>query len=240
MVMLTTSKSEVEKKPGFPNWVGPVVMVACLIAVAWFIWWYLFGSLPSHRTVTVDPAEVQRETIRGGVRQFVNRAPQSPAPGIKKTGDGEWIVNGANSAMSVRKQKERYRLRPFYYRSAMISSSDQPLIIAQARLKNDDAMAKQLGVTPDQVKALKQIDVQAMKVADKDLADAEAKFADYAKASQGEPQKLAEKNVVAALEAIAKSTLEVSKSAASEGVAKIKQIITPERLDKLSGRPAPK
>jgi hypothetical protein len=236
MLTSTRSQSEAQKKPGIPNWVGPVVMVACIVGVGWFIWWYLFGSLPSNRMVTVDPAEVQRESMRGAVRPLVNRVQQPPGPGIRKTGDAEWLVNGTNSAIQVRKQKDRYRLRPFFHRSAVISVQDYPLLIAQARLKNDDAMAKQLGVTPEQVKTLRQIDVLTMKVSDKDLADAETKFDGYAKAARGEAQKLEEKKVIDALEAMAKVSLVESKQAATEGMATIKQIITPQRLVKLAGK----
>ena len=51
-----------------PYWFGPAALGLILLAIIWFIWWYLYGSLPSQHTVAVDPALVQQATMRAAGR----------------------------------------------------------------------------------------------------------------------------------------------------------------------------
>jgi hypothetical protein len=217
------------KKP-IPAWVGPAVIAVAIGLVGLFIWWYLFGSLPSEREVAVDPSQVVQETMRGMRQQA-----RGPAIGISRNGSDQWNLLSKEGGMVVRKVKDEYKFRPYLFPVTLVGWPDAQWITAHVRLRNDDAMAKQLGLAKEQVAQLRKMDQIAMKWTDADLAGVKSTWADYVKL-KGDEQRKAQAKVMAAFDELEKKCLPASKEAAAKQLAELKQIITPEMIETLNGR----
>jgi len=232
--MSSVGTFEDQNKSSVPTWVGPVVLLVCLLAVGWFIWWYLWGSLPRERIVTVDPEQVRQENIRGGMRQIVNRVAQPPPPGVQILREGEWLATAHGSAMRISRQSNDFRIRLFYT-SGLLTPAQQQLVIAQTRLTRDNAMAKQVGLTPQQVAELRKFDQPAMQVDDAERTKLKELWISYNSADKSaKPQAI--KPLLAALEQAGKTSLEPTKTAVAKQTAQLAEIITPDVLARLNGK----
>jgi len=216
-----------------PYWFGPAALGLILLAIIWFIWWYLYGSLPSQHTVAVDPALVQQATMRAAGRQVAALARQPDPRGVRKVGDVDWLVNSTLGTMNVRKLKDDYRVRLSYHMAALLPDQQQrQWLIAHRRLTSDDAMARQVGLSKDQVKQLRAIQPPPMLATDADQQKLKQLWLAYM-AATGPAKQEAQKNLLDAFDDVAKSVLEPSKLAAQQRVDEIKAIITPEMIAKL-------
>jgi hypothetical protein len=217
-----------------PTWVAPVVLLAIVVAVGWFIWWYLVGSMPRRHIVEVDPARVQQESMRAIGREVTNRARQPEPRGIKRINDGEWIVNSTAGSIQVRKLKNDYRLRATYHLAALLSPEERRVIMAHRRFTTDDAMARQVGLTPAQVKQLRAIQpVNLMPLTDADQQTLKTLWLIYVDPSGAAPKQEAQDKLLATFDDLAKTLHEPAAVAAQARVVEMKSAITPEMLAKL-------
>ena len=205
------------------------MLALCLAACGWFIWWYLFGSLPTTRTVKVDPQQVRQETVRGALRQAANFR------GIRISGNGEWTVYCTAGTILIRKEKNDYRVRPFYYLAMLLTPTERQLAIAHQRLRSDEAMARQVGLTKEQVQQLRKLQPPAMKLSDADQQNLKTLWIVYVQAGAGAPQQAAEKALLAAYDDVARASLEPSTQAARALIVELKPIITDEMVAKVNG-----
>src|SRR2546422_999473 len=97
------TRAPVDEKTGtrlkIPTWAGPAAILLCLLGAGWFVWWYLFGSIPRLHTVTVDPAQVQSQA-QANMQQAMRRATIQPRrQGVTVVGKGQWLVRSATGTV---------------------------------------------------------------------------------------------------------------------------------------------
>jgi hypothetical protein len=222
-------------------WGGFAALTLLLLAIVWFIWWYLAGSLPRQHTVEVDPNLVQQATMRAAGQHVAALARQPDPRGIRKVGDVDWLVNSTFGAINIRNAKDDYRLKLSYHMSALLPDPQQrQWLIVQRRLTMDDAMARQVGLSKDQVKQLRAIQPPAMLATDTDQQNLKKLWLAYISAT-GPAKQDAQKKLLDSFDDVAKSVLEPSKQAAQQRLDEIKAIVTPEMIAKLNSvaRPPP-
>ena len=230
---MTTAPAPVNG-PRIANWIAPVVLVAILVAVGSFVWWYFVGSMPRRHIVAVDPATVQQESMRAIGREVTNRARQPDPRGIKRISDSEWIVNSTAGSIQVRKLKNDYRLRATYHLTALLNPEERRVILAHRRFTTDDAMARQVGLTPAQVKQLRAIQpVNLMPLTDADQQTLKTLWLIYIDPSGAAPKQEAQDKLLATFDDLAKTLHEPAAVAAQARVVEMKSSITPEILAKL-------
>ncbi len=215
------------KKPArsAPAWVGVAVLVGCAAGAVLFGWWLLFGSLPQEHAVTLDPTPAR-----------VRRAPVSA---VHSQGTDRWVLRSNGAGMWIRKEKGEYRFRPFYAVRILITRPDDAYLAAQMKLRRDPSLARQMGLTADQVKKLRSLELSAMQVNNSEMLKVEGLWLKYVEQPAGAGRQQAERELMQEFDKMAKTSLLASKRAAFEGVAQLRQIITPEILTRLSAANSP-
>src|SRR5688500_1131 len=72
--------------------VGVGALVLCLLVGGGIVYWFLFGTTPKQRTVTVDPAQ---QTPGMGSGPMVRTPPRRPQM-IVREDDKSWIARGTS------------------------------------------------------------------------------------------------------------------------------------------------
>src|SRR4051794_19585561 len=93
----TTSETTSQKRFKLPSWAGAAAAIGCLLIGGGFIYWFLFGSMPSSRKVVVDPSQVVPDR---GTGTIYRRAPE-PAQRIRRTGDAQWTIETITGAAFI-------------------------------------------------------------------------------------------------------------------------------------------
>src|SRR5439155_13383993 len=108
MTITQRPKTPIAAEPDVPQGLSPKAkqgiaigaLAFCLIVGAGIVWWFLLGSSPKRRSVTVNPAQQTPTMLGGGIRY----APQPRnVRGVNRMGDNEWFVRGDSGAMRVSK-----------------------------------------------------------------------------------------------------------------------------------------
>src|SRR5690242_12489182 len=91
---------EPEKKgmdPKTQQAIAVAALIVALIVGGGIVYWFLFGSKPSARTVTVDP---KQQTMVNAGRMA---RPPRPTNGVESTGDNAWQVRSPSGTVNVTK-----------------------------------------------------------------------------------------------------------------------------------------
>ena len=125
-----------------------------------------------------------------------------------------------------------------YYFSRDFLSQDQiALISGMVRAQRDDAMAKQWGLTPDQVEQLKKVSIGGPTVAVSDQEHDEMLQLATAYVNAGGANKAdAEKKLLSRLEEVGKAKLDASRQSYVDRLETAKKILTPDQLQKMATR----
>ena len=123
---------EPEKKGMDPKTQQAIAVVALIFALlvgGGIVYWFLFGSKPTARTVTVDPK--QQTVANAGMRMA---RPPRPANGVEVTGENAWQARSPNATVNINKGPDG--IYQFNYSFAIKPSPDQ-LQIALARWRTE-------------------------------------------------------------------------------------------------------
>jgi hypothetical protein len=228
------------KRP-VPGWASVAVLSACLLGGAWLLWWFVAGSAPRERTVTLK--EVPRMARRGGggggggpnpIGNMFRQIAQTTY-GVIVVKPGEWRVRAPGDAvMRVVKHAEgRFDYTFYYDRNDLVTPDELKLLMFRAQVVADADAARAAEITPQQMATFKKLQSQtgmAIGPAARDeliglwetyvLADAASKPA-------------AEKPLVARLEALGKQNLAATKQQMSGRAALVKSVLTPAQRQRV-------
>ncbi len=209
-------------------------LALCLIIGGGIVYWLLWGGAPKKRTVTVNPSAPVPGNIR--YQQAVQR--QRDPRGITRDG-GDWIVRGMTGEMRVTADAgtlDNDSAMRFRYPDGLKLPPEQvALLSARFRALRDDAMAKEWGITPEQRTKL-----EAMKIGGGGMTPSSTdRFAlrelwnAYQKAGAGGKDE-AQKKLIEKLDEVAKANFDVSRKAFGERLDAMKQILTPQQVEKMT------
>jgi hypothetical protein len=234
-----TPMPEVQQPQGLSpkarTWIAVGALAFCLIVGAGIVWFFLLGSSPKRRTVTVDPAQ-QTPTMPGG--GGVRFAPQRPRDmrGVNKINNSEWLVRGDAGTVRINKTSDgTYKLAFAFPKGLNLASEQIKLMAGRYRILADPAMAKDWKVTDDQVEKLKKIEIGgALQPSATDQSTIRQLWDGYTRASDGPSKMDAQKKLTEKLDAIAKANLDSARTLYSQKIEQIKQVLTSEQVQKIT------
>jgi hypothetical protein len=210
--------------------IGVVGLALCLL-VGGGILYLMLGSGPKQRKITVDPNQQTADPTYRPQARPVRRA------AIIMEDSDTWVARGTSGAMYVRKDGGVFKLEPFHPNRDFLTNDQVSLVSGFVRATRDEAMAKEWGISADQITRLKAVDLRTskMSVSDKELGELRQLWDDYQKAGDGTGKAEAEKKVIARLDELGKANLEASRKAYAQRLNQIKSILTPDQIAKITG-----
>jgi hypothetical protein len=211
-------------------------LALCLIVGAGIVWWLLIGSTPKRRTVSVDPAKQGAMIMPGPNFRMAPPRPRDTR-GVNRNGENDWFVRGEVGAVRITKNAAgAYDLLFVTPRNLDLSREQIALLSGRFRILKDPLMAKEWGVTDDQVSKLDRIDVSAgaLKPAAADLASVRQLWDAYMKATDGPSKMDAQKKLVEKVDQVGKANVEVARSLYGQRTEQIKQILTAEQVKRIT------
>jgi Spy/CpxP family protein refolding chaperone len=214
-------------KKRVPGWAAAAGAVVFLLGAGAFIFWFLGGSFAGTSDLIPDPARADRGgNGRGNWRQ-VNADGVKPLP----NNQGHYVLAG-QAIMNIlppppgKKRDTRYEFR---YDSRALLTPEQYHLVRGVR--QVDAWAKALNVTPDQLNQLRKLGPIPMAISKADQDRLIAAWTDYDKAAaKGDP----EQKLVAALKDAAAKALPATKAQATARIAEFTRILTPAQARELT------
>jgi hypothetical protein len=198
-----------------PAWLTVLVVVAALAAGAWFLRALWQGSGPRERIVILDKA---------------------PGEGVTRRGDGRYAVRGGAAWLGVEKNPKGDVSLEFRFDNTDFMGRDVVDVLTKTRrIVSDAAFAREMGVTPQQLAALRQVRQGAkIELPAPDAAQLKTLFAAYEAAAAADPKAAdaAETALTKALEAVGKKLEGPTRQGAAERAAKARAALTPEQWAK--------
>ena len=209
-------------------------LLLCLLIGGGIIWFFMFGSSPRHRTVEIDPKTQGMDLGRGG--PMYRAAPPRPRNGIIQTGSDTWQVLTPTGGMNVSKDASgSYKIAYFFSAGVKPPTDQVALMAARVRIVQDAAMAKEWGVTPEQVEKLKTVrGGSGLNPSAAERAAIEQFWMSYISAATDSARNDAQKKIADKLEEIAKANVDAAKKAYAERVDQVKSILTSEQVAKIT------
>ena len=224
-------------KKGLPSesqkWIGVGVLLACLLLGAGIVWFFLVGSTPREHKVTVDP-KLQSAGVEGRLPGDRSRLDW---PGVHRLNPTRWQVTSKSGIMYVAKEKQAYRFS-YDFARGFIPSDQVALLSSLVRAQVDAAMAKSWGLTDEQVKQLRKINVRQrwLRPSAEEEAAIKSLWDAYVQAGQPGGSSAAPKALVEKLDAVAKANLEPGKKLFAERIDAAKKVLTADQLQKMTAR----
>ncbi|MDQ3440190.1 MAG: hypothetical protein M3478_07545 [Planctomycetota bacterium] len=227
------------KRP-VPGWVSVAVLAGCLLGGAWLLWWFVAGSAPRERTVTLK--EVPRQARRGGpspVGSMFRQLTQA-ATGVLVVKGDEWHVRAPGSAVMrvLKRAAGGFDVNFYYDRNDLVTPEDLALLTFRAQVANNDIAARAASVTATQLAAFKKLQSQTgMLISPAERLEMTELWEQYAASSSAESKSAAEAAIVERLETIGKKNLDPTKQQMSTRAAFVKSLLTPEQLKRVQQPP---
>src|SRR5687768_4812523 len=138
-----TGWSDVEAEPappvrGIPGWASALIILLCLGAGSWLTWTFVMAGGAGGRIVVLDYA---------------------PGDGVNRQGPDAWRINAGAGVVTVRKgggPRGQYAFEFFFDRYEFLTPDQVEVLTKTRRLVMDRAFARELGVTPSQMKVLEE------------------------------------------------------------------------------------
>jgi hypothetical protein len=212
---------------------GIAGLLLCLLIGGAVIWWFLWGSTPTRKTVAVDPA--QQDTRMPSQRGYV--APRQMNPrGINRFGNDRWFANTDAGSMNASREGGSIVLQ--FQPTLRLQPDQLKILTARVRIISDPLMAKQWGISPEQVEQLKKMgSSQAPEPSQQDKTDLQQLMSTYAKATDAAARTEAEKQVMAKLDAALKATAAPALKVYADRTDQVKKILTPQQIQTITSPP---
>ena len=225
-----------EKKglsPDAQKWIGVGAVLACLLLGAGIVWFFLVGTTPRERKVTVDP-KLQSAGVEGRLPGDRSRLDW---PGVHRLNPTRWQVTSKTGILYVVKEKQGYRFS-YDFTRGFIPPEQVALLSSLVRAQVDAAMATSWGLTDGQVKQLRKINLRQrwLRPSAEDEAAIKSLWDAYVQAGQPGGASVAPKNLVEKLDAVAKANLEAGKKLFAERIDAAKKVLTADQLQKMTAR----
>jgi hypothetical protein len=237
VIPLSPSERRRVKRP-MPGWASVAVLSACFVLGGWLLWWFVAGSGPSERTVTLSevPRQARRRSSDGGaglgtVFQQIART----TFGVMVVKPGEWRVRAAGDAVMrvVKQPAGTFDYTFFYDRNDLVTAPELALLVYRAEMVNNADAARAADITPQQMATFKALQSQTgMVISAGERAEMTAMWEKYSLADAASKSAL-EKPMVARLQTIGKDNLAATKQQMSRRAALVKATLTAEQLKRV-------
>jgi len=237
--VVVTSQRPLRAKHPIPGWMSVAVLSACLLIGAWLLWWFVAGSAPRERTVTLKEVPPQARRGTGGPSVFQTLVQTSTGVLVVKP-DGEWQVRAPGSAVMrvVKRSAGGFDANFYYDRTDLVNPEELALLTFRAKVANDDTAARAAEITPRQLSEFKRLQSQTgMLIAPAERVELTELWEQYAASSSAESKSAAEGALVARLEAVGKANLEPTKQQMRSRAALVKSLLTPAQLKRATDPP---
>jgi Spy/CpxP family protein refolding chaperone len=166
-----------------PVWLTVGAVAVAVGGAAWFVRATFFDARPRERIVVLD---------------------KGPDDGVQKRGDGRWQVRAGNAWLGIEKDPAGKPSLEFrFWRYDFLPADAMDTLVKVQRLVRDGAMARQIGLTPQQLTQLR--DIRAQGKAELPPADAErlrGLWSGYEATSDPKAKQAAELRLIRALDEI--------------------------------------
>lgn len=199
-----------------PVWLSIVVIVLSLSAGGWIVHWYV-GSDMLNRETSIVSNTVPSKPLR----------PQFNGPAVQQRGRGGWMIRSANARMVIAQRGKKPPRVQFlgYNNYGFVPAEQRTAIFTARRILRDGAVAKHLGMKPDQMKKLRSLEGTISMAATREDDERLLKlWADY-QSAKNKTKPLAA--LEAAMTQIARKDLPATKALAAKHAADIHAALTP-------------
>jgi hypothetical protein len=236
VVPLSPAERRRVKRP-MPGWASVAVLSACFVLGGWLLWWFVAGSGPSERTVTLSevPRQARRRSGDGGGLGNVFQQIARTTFGVMVVKAGEWRVRAAGDAVMrvVKQPTGTFDYTFFYDRNDLVTRPELALLVYRAEMVNNADAARAASITPQQMATFKALQSQTgMVISAGERAELAAMWEKYSIADAASKPAL-EKPMVARLEAVGKENLATTKQQMSRRAALVKSTLTAEQLKRV-------
>ena len=245
-VVTLKSQRPLRAKRPIPGWLSVVVLFACLLGGTWLLWWFVAGSAPRERTVTLK--EVPPQARRGTAGPSVFQTLVQTTSGVLVVKPGEWQVRAPGSVVMRVLQRGAgtagaaggggFDANFYYDRTDLVNPEELALLTFRAKVANDDTAARAAEITPRQLSEFKRLQSQTgMLIAPAERVELTELWEQYAGSNSAESKSAAEAALVARLEAVGKKNLDPTKQQMSSRAAFVKSLLTPAQLKRATDPP---
>jgi Spy/CpxP family protein refolding chaperone len=234
-------ESPPEQKREMPVWLSVGLVAVVLLVGGAFVWWYWSDDGPSPRTVitgreVVDP-QVQAQQQRRAMERrsvAVRRAAVEAPDGITERRGG-WRVKSGDALMDVSRGGAReFRYRYSYVANDFGTPEDRQMGIVLWRLRNDQATAESLGITPEQMQQLQELPQEiTIQMSREDRQQLAGLWEAWHSASAEEKPQL-EQELRETLREVAQRSRPATERAVAERAQQIRQVLTAEQLEQFA------
>jgi hypothetical protein len=219
--------------PQARTYIGVGVLALCLLIGGGIVWFFLFGSSPKKRQVTVDPNQ-QASALPGGPGiRFTPRQPRDQR-GVNKLGDDAWYVRGETGSVRINRNAAAGTYNLNYSLPGGLGLSREQIVLLSGRFRilQDPLMAKDWKVSDDQTAKLKALNIggTTFRPGASDETAIRQLWDGYLKAGDGPSRVDAQKKLVEKLDTVAKTYQESERKRYGETIDQIKRILTPEQV----------
>lgn len=232
------SERPLRAKHPVPGWVSVAVLTGCLLGGAWLLWWFVAGSAPRERTVTLK--EVPRQARRGSGGPNMFQTLVQTSTGVLVVKGDEWHVRAAGSAVMrvLKRSAGGFDVNFYYDRNDLVSPEELALLTFRAQVANSDNAARAASVTPQQLETFQKLQSQTgMLISPAERLEMTELWEQYAASSSAESKSAAEAAMVERLETIGKKNLEPTKQQMSSRAAYVKSLLTADQLKRVQQPP---
>ena len=241
--MQVKSERPLRAKHPVPGWVSVAVLAGGLLGGAWLLGWFVAGSAPRERTVTLK--EVPRQARRGSGGPSVFQTLVQTSTGVLIVKPGEWQVRAAGGVVMRVLQRGAvaggaggFDTHFYYDRIDLVTPAELALLTFRAQVANNDNAARAASVTPQQLDAFKKLQSQTgMLISPAERLEMTELWERYAASSSAESKSAAEAAMVERLETIGKKNLEPTKQQMSSRAAYVKSLLTADQLKRVQQPP---
>jgi hypothetical protein len=211
-------------------------LVLALVIAGGVIWFFVWGSSPKRHTIAVDPSKTPPAAL--ATPQMRVRRPPRPISAVNKISDNKWRVQGDSGGLAITKSDTGALDFVFFYPQGLPLAADQTVwAAARYRILHDDAMAKEWGITPEQIEKIRKIDTSVtVKAAPSDENNVRTLWNAYEKAGDGQAKTDAEKKLIEAVNQAGKNALEATKTAYIEQLKLVQGALTADQVAKITKR----
>jgi hypothetical protein len=218
-----------------PIWASLLVIILCLGGGGWIMHWYVMTDALSHESKLLEPAasaSTPNPRPTAAQRAAMNAQPAN-VPAVRKQDDNLWWVHAPEAAMLVDTHASPPTIKVINYTNyEFVPQDTRNLIISARRIARDDAVAKNLGLTDDQVSKMRGLTGQIGMVTEQ--ADQDSLKTLWTAYDSAQSKPAAEAALVQGLTAIARKSVDRTKQAASDRADKIKSVLTADQWTKFN------
>jgi hypothetical protein len=221
-----------EKLRGVPVWVSALVVISALGGAGWFVW-SMFFSTPSVGK-ELDVGNFPRVNPMRPLR------PPPPAEGVSVMGPNLWRVKTGEFTMTAAaKESPLVPMRVYYGKQDLITPEQTDLLLARRQIAANNDLAKELNITPEQMKKLIEIPLppsgQGLKLDQADHDKLAAAWQAWQTAdANGKPA--AEKNLLSTLKEVGTRSVAPTRQQYADRAELVKAVLTPQQLEQFRKR----